>query len=51
VLCDNLIDPKIASHMGRMVKTTGNGLLVEFALVVDVLSANLAVTLSHLERM
>src|ERR1700719_4341970 len=28
-------DPKIAEHRGRIVKTTGNGLLVEFASVVD----------------
>ena len=26
-----LIDPKIAEHQGRIVKTTGDGLLVEFA--------------------
>ncbi len=30
-----LIDPKIADHHGRIVKTTGDGLLVEFASVVD----------------
>jgi len=28
-------DPKIAEHRGRVVKTTGDGLLVEFASVVD----------------
>jgi len=32
-----LIDPKIAAHRGRLVKTTGDGLLVEFASVVDAL--------------
>src|ERR1700741_1616184 len=32
-----LIDPKIAFHHGRIVKTTGDGLLVEFASVVDAL--------------
>src|SRR6266404_7550791 len=31
------IDPKIADHKGRIVKTTGDGLLVEFASVVDAL--------------
>jgi adenylate cyclase len=31
------IDPKIAAHRGRIVKTTGDGLLVEFASVVDAL--------------
>ena len=30
-----LVDPKIAEHHGRLVKTTGDGLLVEFASVVD----------------
>ena len=31
----DLIDPAIAAHRGRIVKTTGDGLLVEFASVVD----------------
>src|SRR5260370_28850153 len=30
-----LTDPKIAEHRGRIVKTTGDGLLVEFASVDD----------------
>jgi TolB-like protein len=30
-----LVDPKIAEHHGRIVKTTGDGLLVEFQSVVD----------------
>ncbi|HEV2546810.1 MAG TPA: adenylate/guanylate cyclase domain-containing protein [Stellaceae bacterium] len=30
-----LIDPTIASHGGRIVKTTGDGILIEFASVVD----------------
>src|SRR5438045_8994274 len=30
-----LIDPAIAAHHGRIVKTTGDGALVEFASVVD----------------
>jgi len=33
----NLIDPKIAEYRGRIVKTTGDGLLVEFHSVVDAL--------------
>ena len=32
-----LIDPKIGEHHGRIVKTTGDGLLVEFSSVVDAL--------------
>jgi adenylate cyclase len=30
-----LINPKISEHSGRIVKTTGDGMLVEFASVVD----------------
>ena len=30
-----LVDPTIAAHRGRIVKTTGDGLLVEFASAVD----------------
>ena len=32
-----VIDPKITEHRGRLVKTTGDGLLVEFSSVVDAL--------------
>src|SRR6266404_4082237 len=32
-----IIDPKIAHRKGRIVKTTGDGVLVEFASVVDAL--------------
>jgi adenylate cyclase len=32
-----LIDPTIAAHIGRLVKTTRDGLLVEFGSVVDAL--------------
>ena len=30
-----LIDPKITEHRGRIVKTTGDGFLIEFSSVVD----------------
>jgi adenylate cyclase len=30
-----LVDPTIADHRGRIVKTTGDGMLVEFASVID----------------
>lgn len=30
-----LIDPKVLQHRGRLVKNTGDGALVEFASVVD----------------
>jgi TolB-like protein/class 3 adenylate cyclase len=32
-----VIDPKMTEHRGRIVKTTGDGLLVEFSSVVDAL--------------
>jgi TolB-like protein/class 3 adenylate cyclase len=38
-----LVDPKIAEHRGRIVKTTGDGLLVEFASVVDAVRCAVAV--------
>ena len=31
----SLVDPIVATHRGRIVKTTGDGMLVEFASVVD----------------
>jgi adenylate cyclase len=31
----DLVDPAIAAHRGRIVKTTGDGMLVEFASAVD----------------
>jgi TolB-like protein len=40
-----LVDPKIAAHRGRIVKTTGDGVLVEFASVVD--AARCAVEIQH----
>jgi adenylate cyclase len=40
-----LIDPKIAEHKGRLVKTTGDGLLVECGSVVDALRC--AVDVQH----
>jgi class 3 adenylate cyclase/pimeloyl-ACP methyl ester carboxylesterase len=38
-----LIDPAIAAHRGRMVKTTGDGALVEFASVVDAVQCAVAI--------
>jgi adenylate cyclase len=37
-----LVDPTIAGHNGRIVKTTGDGLLVEFASVVDAMRCAVA---------
>ena len=38
-----LIDPVIAGHKGRIVKTTGDGLLIEFNSVVDAVSCAVGV--------
>jgi adenylate cyclase len=38
-----LIDPTIAAHHGRIVKTTGDGMLVEFASVVDAVACAAAI--------
>jgi class 3 adenylate cyclase/pimeloyl-ACP methyl ester carboxylesterase len=38
-----LIDPAIAAYRGRMVKTTGDGALVEFASVVDAVQCAVAI--------
>src|SRR5437879_2128924 len=45
-----LLDPKIAEHKGRIVKTTGDGLLVEFASVVDAVRCAVAVQQTMPER-
>jgi len=45
-----LLDPKIAEHHGRIVKTTGDGMLVEFASVVDALRCGVAVQQAMPER-
>jgi TolB-like protein/class 3 adenylate cyclase len=49
-LRDELLDPKIAEHHGRIVKTTGDGLLVEFASVVDAVRCAVAVQQAIPER-
>src|ERR1700758_4047983 len=45
-----LLDPKITEHHGRLVKTTGDGLLVEFASVVDAVRCSVAVQQAMPER-
>jgi adenylate cyclase len=38
-----LIGPKIAEHKGRIVKTTGDGILIEFPSVVEAVACAVAV--------
>jgi adenylate cyclase len=45
-----LTDPKIAEHHGRIVKTMGDGLLVEFASVIDALRCAVEVQTAMAER-
>ena len=42
-----LIDPKIAEHRGRIVKTTGDGALVEFASAVDAVRCAMEIQRRH----
>src|SRR5215468_3577095 len=46
----DLVDPKIGEHHGRIVKTTGDGLLAEFASVVDALRCAAEVQAGMTER-
>jgi TolB-like protein/class 3 adenylate cyclase/Tfp pilus assembly protein PilF len=46
----NLIDPTIAVHRGRIVKTTGDGILVEFASAVDAARSAVEVQRSMAEQ-
>jgi adenylate cyclase len=45
-----LVDVKTAEHSGRIVKTTGDGLLIEFASVVDAARCALAIQAGMAER-
>ena len=45
-----LLDPTITAHNGRLVKTTGDGLLVEFGSVVDALHCATAVQAGMAQR-
>ena len=45
-----VVDPKITEHRGRIVKTTGDGLLVEFASVVDAVRCAVEVRRGMIER-
>jgi class 3 adenylate cyclase len=45
-----LVDPKIAEHRGRIVKTTGDGMLVEFVSVIDAVACAADIQRRMLER-
>jgi adenylate cyclase len=45
-----LIDPKITEHHGRIVKTTGDGALVEFASAVDAVRCAMEIQRAMAER-
>jgi TolB-like protein/class 3 adenylate cyclase/Flp pilus assembly protein TadD len=47
---DDLIDPTIAEHKGRIVKTTGDGILIEFPSVVEAVACAVAVQQGMTER-
>jgi class 3 adenylate cyclase/TolB-like protein len=45
-----VVDPAIANHRGRIVKTTGDGMLVEFASAVDAVRCAVDIQRSMAER-
>jgi adenylate cyclase len=45
-----LIDPKVTEHKGRIVKTTGDGILIEFPSVVEAVASAIAVQRGMAER-
>src|SRR5215471_5940760 len=47
---DELVDPTIAAHHGRLVKTTGDGFLVEYCSVVDALRSAAEIQAGMVER-
>ena len=45
-----LVDPKNKQHRGRIVKTTGDGMLIEFLSVVDAVRCAIEVQQGMVER-
>jgi adenylate cyclase len=45
-----LVDPKVTEHRGRTVKNTGDGLLAEFASVVDAVVCAVEVQRGMIDR-
>ena len=50
VLRGDLIDPAVAAHYGRIVKSTGDGALIEFRSVVDAVRCAIEVQTGMVER-
>ena len=46
----DIVDPNISEHHGRIVKTTGDGMLVEFASVVDAVRCAVQVQRARVQR-
>jgi adenylate cyclase len=46
-----LIDPQVAEHRGRIVKTTGDGILIEFPSVVEAVACAVACNSAWLSAM
>ena len=46
----DLIDPKIREHSGRIVKTSGDGMLVEFASIIDAVRCAAEVQRTMIDR-
>src|ERR1700722_18376987 len=49
-LRSDLIDPAMAAHHGRIVKRTGDGIIIEFRSVVDAVRCAIEVQSGMLER-
>jgi hypothetical protein len=49
-LRSDLIDPAIAAHHGRVVKRTGDGIIIEFRSVVDAVNCAIEVQRAMVER-
>jgi len=45
-----LFDPNVARHRGRIVKTTGDGMLVEFASIVDAVGCAVSIQRGMIDR-
>lgn len=49
-ITDEVIEPALARHSGRMVKTTGDGLIVEFSSVLDAVACGMEIQSALTDR-